>query len=343
MRLISSLQQRFQQMPPSWANTEPDSTSAWTRWPASCPPRRGWTRRWGPGCSTTCPAAWARWCPWTTRSRPRPSRRIWLSLFTCSSPPLSPSAALPWAPNSVLQRPCPPRSLVGSSWCPQQTDSSLFWSLTMPLPPPLLLSSPFTQTRECLLRLTAVLCTAAQHRLQHPPSTAWRPSLGGPRRSARLGSAPGRRAASLCGGPGSLMDERLMWNQFAFLFQFRHLSDCAHTAVRDELVTSPLRDGDSKFLNPPSSSRCFVLWNEGCLTWHTLISYCLIPTFGRQWLTRCTCRRFIWLLWWSTLYEKVLVLYRVVMDCYIPKLCFIFFVVLCRREKQKLGDDHPLF
>lgn len=206
IRLLSFPQQRSLQMPASWANTEPDSTSAWTRSLASSPPQRESTRRWGRGSSTTCPAAWARWCPWTTPSRPPLSRHTWPSLSMCSFHPLCPSAALPWAPSSVLPKPSPPRSLVASSSCLQPMDSLLFWSLTRPLPPPQPLSSPFMRTRECLLRLTPVRCTAAQHRLQHLQSTAWHPSQEDPRRSARWGSAQVQRATSLCGGPGSLED-----------------------------------------------------------------------------------------------------------------------------------------
>lgn len=209
--LISSIslsQQHSQQTPPSSANTEPDSTNAWTRSPASSPPQRGWMRRWGRGFSTTCPAAWVRWCPWTISNRLHPSRRTWLSLFMCSFHPLCPSAA---APNSVLPNLCPPRSSVASSWFPPLMDSLPFWSLTPLLAPPPRLSFLFTQTRECLSRWTPVRCTAAQPRLHHLRSTAWHLSLGDPKRSPRSGSAQARRAASLCGGLGYAGQNRRLW------------------------------------------------------------------------------------------------------------------------------------
>lgn len=240
------LQLRSHQMPPSWANTEQDSTSAWTRSHASCPPRRGLTQRWGRGSSTTCPAAWARWCPWTTRSRPRPSSRTWLSPSTCSSLPLFPSAAQAWAPNSALSKLSLLKSSVGSNLCQQPMDSSLFWSLTQPLRPPQLPLSPFMQTQECLLRLTPVRRTAAQHRPQHLQSTAWRPSPGGPRRSARLGSAPARKAASWCGGLGSDSAKRLKPD--CITFKFRLLTDCCCGSWACDF--SAIRDGNTNHLLP---------------------------------------------------------------------------------------------
>lgn len=196
-------QQRSRRTLRSWVNTEPDSTSAWTRSPASCPPLRGSTRKWGRGSSTTCPAAWVRWCPWTTPSRLRPSRRTWRSRSTCSSRPPCPSAVRPWPPSSAPPRPCPPKSSAASSSSLHPTDSSPFWSLTQPSAPPRHRSSRFTRTRGCPSRSTPARCTAARPPPPRLRSTAWPPSPGGHRRSARWGSARAQRAASRCGGPGS--------------------------------------------------------------------------------------------------------------------------------------------
>lgn len=314
-------------MPPSWANTEPDSTSAWTRSPASCPPQRGWTRRWGRGSSTIYPLAWARWCPWTIRSRPRPNRRTWLSPSTCSSHPHCRSTVLL---NSVLPTLCPPKCLVGSSWCPQQTDSSPFWSPTRPLPPPQPPSSLFTQTQECLLRSTPVLCMAVRHLPQHLQSTAWRPSLGDPKRSARSGSAVARRATSPCGGPGNGRGES---HEKHFCMTVLHETfNWLHTI---SVVKTYLWDGNSSYLIHPSGSRCFVLWNIGCLNG----TRCLYLISWSQYLEVgdkcCTCR---WKIYRTCLYEVLFMKrFSFVQSCYwlLNQSCVLYFLaVLCWNGKK---------
>lgn len=227
-------QQRSQQTQQWWANTEPDSTNAWTRWPASCPLQRGWTRRWGRDSSATCPAAWVRWCPWTTRSRLRPSRRIWPSPSMSSSHPPCPSA-----PSSVPPRPSLLRCSVGFSWFPRQMGSSPSWSPTRPsLQPPPLLSSPSSPTPGCLLGWMAARCTAAPHRQQHLQCMGWRPSLGGPRWSARWGWMLARRTMKQCGGLGSSKGSR----------EFRLLPETFTQLLRDSSCDF---DGNFNQSSPP--------------------------------------------------------------------------------------------